>query len=89
MARAGTLPDYLYQKEVQVGGKVSFQWTSLLYRDNHTNLRNFKVLQNEANPNNSLKANRIKKAWYLDWHQTFTKRKLALARGAPANSWGS
>ena len=28
MARAGTRPDYLYQKEVQVGEKVSFRLTS-------------------------------------------------------------
>ena len=28
MARAGTLPDYLYQKEVHVGEKVSFKSTS-------------------------------------------------------------
>ena len=28
MARAGTRPDYLYQKEVQVGEKVSFRSTS-------------------------------------------------------------
>ena len=28
MARAGTLPDYLYQKEVQAGEKVRFRSTS-------------------------------------------------------------
>ena len=25
MARAGTLPDYLFQKEIQVGGKIGLQ----------------------------------------------------------------
>ena len=73
MARAGTLPDYLYQQEVQVGGKVSFQSTSLLYRDNHTN-RNFKVLQNEAN--------RIKKAWLLRMASTVYETEISFGAGS-------
>ena len=40
-ARAGTRPDYLYQKEVQVGEKVSFRSTSNATETCHTrtNLR--------------------------------------------------
>ena len=36
-----------------------------------------------------MKLTELKRLGYWEWHQPFTKRKLALARGAPTNSWGS